>query len=224
MSIDSIGASSLSALTQIPMNTPLQGTDADGDHDGSVGRASGGHRAHGGGAFMKSVLQALGQSGVDTGDQSSSNSGVSQALHAFMHSLFGALHAMTASQSGGASGSDPVSAVTGSSSGSGAVDSDGDHDGSGQAAGVASGYGSPSTRLQSLIQALGDGQGGTQSPAVAELQSAFQNLVTAMNGNSQAANGTSPTLQSFLRNLLPDLNTQPSLQSAAVGGMANTTA
>lgn len=221
MSIDSIGASSLSSLSQIPFNQPVQSTggDSDGDNDGSVSKVSGGHHRHGGG-MMKSIMAALGQSGVKTSEQSSSSSDVSQAMHAFMHALFGAMHAMEGSQASGAAESNPASGVAGTNPVGGANDSEG----TGQTGSVASGYSSPSTTLQSLIQTLGSGQDGASNPAVADLQNAFQNLMTAMNGTAPTANGSSPTLQSFLQNLLPDLSAQQNLRSAAVGSLANTSA
>lgn len=215
MSIDSIGASTLSSLTQIPPNPAVQGVggDTDGDNDSSVGGVSGGHHKHGGGgAFMKSVLQALGQSGINLGDQSSPSSDVSQAMHAFMHALFGAMHVMNGSQASGTAESAQASGATGNS------------EGNGQTGGVASGYSSPATTLQNLIQTLGSGQDGAPNPAVVDLQNAFQNLLTAVNRTAPTANGSSPTLQSFLQNLLPDLSTQQNLHSAAVGNLANTSA
>lgn len=220
MSIDSIGAGSLPSLSQIQINQPLlqsAGVASAGDSDASVSKTSGGHHRHGGG-MMKSVMEALGQSGVNTGDQSSPGSDVSQAMHAFMHALFGAMQSVGGSEASGAAESNPVSGVN--------TPADGTNDsgGSARAGSVASGYRSPSTTLQSVIRALGSGQGSSSSTAVADLQNAFQNLLTAMNGNAQKANGSSPTLQSFLQNLVPDLNNQQSLRSAAVGSLANMSA
>ncbi len=183
---------------------------SDGDGDGS----GGGVGAVGSGGLMSSVFQTLNQLGLSLptqqgasgiqgvassdGDSDGSGSagatpGVGHAMHAFMHSLFQALQQANGSSQG------TGSSVAGASTATPVP------------------YGGLDTALQGLLQSVGSNSG---SAADAQLNTAFQNLVTAMNGNGSAggssassgtgssANSNSATLQQFLQTLLQNLQSQ----------------
>ena len=178
-----------------------QNSDSGSD---STSPVSGGHHHHHGGDMMNAIMESLGQMGVgpDATASTTSTAGAStaltpqQALSAFMQDLFAAAQ----NQTSGASG---VSAATGTGS-----------------TGTSSSY--LSNAIQSIVQELGNGSSTsdasnstpalttTQQTNLSNLQSAFQNLVTAMGGNSK----TTGSLQTFLTNLESNIGQQSSVNSS----------
>ena len=178
-----------------------QNSDSGSD---STSPVSGGHHHHHGGDMMNAIMESLGKMGVgpDATAGTTSTAGAStaltpqQALSAFMQDLFAAAQ----NQTSGASG---VSAATGTGS-----------------TGTSSSY--LSNAIQSIVQELGNGSSTsdasnstpalttTQQTNLSNLQSAFQNLVTAMGGNSK----TTGSLQTFLTNLESNIGQQSSVNSS----------
>jgi hypothetical protein len=213
-SIDS--TSVVANLQMFQLNTATQsgmrGVDSDGDNDGSggAGRARGGD----GRAFMHSVFQTLSQLGLITPNQGSGSgtpaaqasadtggaganssslpsgdqSNVRHALHAFMHSLFHALR-----------GTESAQATAGDSSAQG----------DGSASASPPDYTDVTSALQTLLQNVGsDSSGSSTQGNTGDLQTAFQNLVQALDAGGSTSSSAQPTLQSFLQALLQNLNGQ----------------
>jgi hypothetical protein len=215
-----INNSSLWSSAQVCGSSAVTGAAGGSDGNTGAGRA---HR-HGGG-MMKDVMQALSAmglspdaassgagtaaSGSSSADGTSDPSQVQQALHQFMHDLF---QTMQSAQSG-----QPAT---------GSVDSS-------TTAGAASPYANMESTLQTMIGDLASGTSAS-SGTLGNLQSDFQNLVSAMGGNSSAAGNSSnsgtgdtstsaATLQTFLTNLEQEMASHQ-MTPNAVGNNVSTQA
>jgi hypothetical protein len=135
--------------------------------------------------------------GSATSAASASTPAVAQDLNGFLHSLFQVLK-----QDGLGSGTGaatPASAGTALSTGTGASPGAGQY------------QGSLVSSLQTLIGQVGST--GSTNPAIANLDASFQNLVQGVSGNgastaassSNATSSSNAALQSFLNNLLQNL-------------------
>ncbi len=203
------GSANLSYLQPATNSTPT-GVDADGNNGSSgVARKSN---------FLNAIERALGQtlsgsSGASSatpasGSTSSSSSAQDPqaALQAFLQSLFAAL-----TQSGGQG--------TASDNGSPSVAGAGHHHHHGAS--------NLTANIQNLLQQLSSGSPGTStgnstsSNALSNLNSSFQNLINSISASQgQGASATTPNLQSFLQNLLQDLNGGQNISGAAVSTQA----
>jgi len=204
-------------------------SDRDDDHDGSGMRPPGvaGHR--GGGPLVRSLMQALSQLGLAAAPQgpapagtgaggadsdgdndgsggasaSNNNSSVAQAMQSLLHALFQTLRQEQSGAAANGSMSDSTSAQTTS---------------------AAAPYSQVGTDLQALIQQLGTGTSGSQSSDVSGLQSAYSNLVSALQarGTGTANTGAAPDLQAVLQAMLQDLPASQRAPVSALGGSVNT--
>lgn len=182
------------ALSQVGM------TDSDGDSDGSSGV-----RKAGKSNFLSAIEQALGQSlpsssttssaGSSTSNATPSTSDPQAALQAFMQNLFAALGQINGGQGSGS-------------------DSDGDNDGSKAVSGTGKHGSQLAAKLQTLLQQLSAnnqttsaGTQGSGTDPLSNLNASFQNLIDSMNAaqGQNATAGNTPTLQSFLQNLMQDI-------------------
>ena len=211
MSIDSVSSTVVSTASVTVSgitgsNAPSGPAPADRDPDGG-GRIRGGF-----GALITSIFEALGQAGVgqpaqsgqtssstQTSDSSGSGSSAQsplQALESFLQTLFQAL----AGEPGGGQ----------SSNGSA---SSGHHH-----------HGGLVAKLQALLQDVGGNSSSsdTNQGNTSDLSSAFQNLVSALGGSASGAGA--PTLQSFLQNLIQDLQSHGGSSTAAMGGVVSASA
>lgn len=222
MNLSSINSSSLFANA---IASTGRTSAATGDTSSSAGGVAGPrHRQRDGEEFMQAVQQAFSQMGINlptpssavsSGQQNQASGGsvsgsqaIAQDMHQLMHDLFAALR-------------------QGQSSAGAAADRD--HDRSPSSA-VNAGYANFSSGLQGLVQQLASGSTSTNGPLSA-LQTDFATLLTEVQkqsgGNSNAAGSAttsqSPTLQSFLQNLLNNLAGQSPV-AAAVGSVVSAVA
>ena len=170
----------------------------------SISGVGSGHQ-HGGGEFLKNVLQSLqslglnlptanpgGTTAAGSADSDGNNDqngvtislpgNVQQALHTFLHDLHQAL-----TQAGAQLQTTGISTT----------DSNGDNGGS-PASGIQSGYSNFNSNLSSLINSLNNNSGGNGT-----LQTDFSNLVQALGGSSTNPN---LTVQNFLHQLQTNAN------------------
>lgn len=213
MNISSLGSSQLSSLQFSRIN-------GQGNGNCEAGGVQGGPPP--GGKLDSAVLQALSDIGIVTGDSSSSDSStttgdststdtgtsnIASAFQSFMHTLMSTLHAQSASgQTDSSSGSD--------SSTVGQVQGD-------RPPPPPGGAGRMESDLESLIQKLSssstDSSSSTADSGTSDLQSSFQNLLTALGATSSADTGS--TLNKFLQAL------ETRMQGASSSGnVVNTTA
>ncbi len=193
--------------------TPKAGGVARIDTRESAGNSSAGksqlNRSGGGNPLAGSVLQTMGQLGVNLPQQpagkptpsetslstSTGGGSVKQALHSFMHDLYQASRSSTA---GGASPQPEAKKSQGAS------------------------YEGLASKLQGLAQQAGSGNG---NEALGKLKTSFDNLVKELSSSatsqSSASAAKTPTLQEFLQKLsgnLPDGGQSP------LGSLVNTAA
>jgi hypothetical protein len=200
--------------------------DRDGDHDGSGMRPPGVADHRSGGPLVRSLMQALSQLGLGgmpqrrasaaTGADSdgdndgsgrasaaSGNSSVAQAMQSFLHALLQTLRQEQSGAAANGSASDSTSAQTTS---------------------AAAPYSQVGTDLQALIQQLGNGTPGSQSSNVSGLQSAYNNLVSALQSSGTGSTGssnTAPHLQAVLQAMLQDLPANQRAPVSALGESVN---
>lgn len=178
--------------------------------------------------FMQAIEQALGQSlGSSVAPAATAatdvNAGTGQdpaaAVQAFMHGLLSALH-----QSGNNTGSATD------------ADRDGDNDAGGESSDIGKGGSNMAAKIQNLLQqfsannqsALTDNQSasagiqGSATDPLSNLNSSFQDMINTLNPSqgSSAANANSPTLQSFLQNLMQNLSNGQNITGAVVSTKA----
>ncbi|MHB1333706.1 MAG: hypothetical protein ACYCY1_14015 [Sulfuriferula sp.] len=180
MSISNIGSNPVISSLQFSGISPVasQGSNSDGDNDGSSVSRVGGN----GGRFASAINQALAQIGVTPGSSSSvtgsstatdpnsttaSTQDPQQALAAFMQNLFASLQSQNSGQ------------TNASNSG---TDSDGDRDGSSAASAVSG--------------ASGKGHHGHHGGGLGKMESSLQNLIQQISSSSPAAASTDATTDS----------------------------
>lgn len=80
-------------------------------------------------------------------------------------------------------------------------------------------------KLQSLLQQVSNGSAATATPGpLADLNTAFQNLFSALHPADSEGTATPPTLQDFLQKLVQNIRGSGADTGAATGGLINTTA
>ena len=225
-SISGLGSLS-NVLPTSNKNRMAGGRGNDGDNDGSkvsggVGRAN----------FMSAIEQALGQSlsrnagAVTAAVPPNSASATSpaqdpqSALNPFLHNLFAALNQATGSGNGASATDNP------SNMGNPSVSGIGHHHHGGS---------NLTANIQSLLQQLSSSSQSTSSSnssmsssnsirgtdAISNLSSSFQGLMSAVDtSQGRGASSTTPSVQSFLQNLLQDLKGGQNISGAVISTKA----
>jgi len=225
-SISGLGSLS-NVLPTSNKNRMAGGRGNDGDNDGSkvsggVGRAN----------FMSAIEQALGQSlsrsagGVTAAVTPNSTSATNpahdpqSALNPFLHNLFAALNQATGSGNGASATDNP------SNMGNPSVSGVGHHHHGGS---------NLTASIQSLLQQLSSSSQSTSSSnssmsssnpirgtdAISNLSSSFQGLMSAVDtSQGRGASATTPSVQSFLQNLLQDLKGGQNISGAVISTKA----
>jgi hypothetical protein len=208
----------------------VSGKVSDGDNDGSSG--IGGATGSGPSSFLSTIVQALEQSLSSSAGSSPATSSTSSAvtntsttasnsaqnpeaaLQAFMQNLFATIGQPGGSSPAGTAGNAPGSTPSGVEGHRGHH-----HDGGQLSAGI-----------QSLLQQLNanssqsssSGSATDSNNALNGLNSSFQNLVSSLDatqGVNQNAAGT-PTLQSFLQNLMQNIGSAQNTSGSVVSTLA----
>jgi hypothetical protein len=156
-----------------------------------------------------SSTAAAGSTGATAGTSATAGTGAAtaaspaQQVQSFLYSLFQALKAGLGTP--GAAGTAASGTATGSGSSAGQY------------------AGSLASSLQSLIQQLGSG--GSASPQVANLESAFSGLIGASSGSAgstaAAASTSNASLQGLLTNLLQNVQSAGASSIPTVGSAVN---
>ena len=225
-SISGLGSLS-NVLPTSNKNRMAGGRGNDGDNDGSkvsggVGRAN----------FMSAIEQALGQSlsrsagavtaAVTPNSASATNPAKDpqSALNPFLHNLFAALNQATGSGNGASATDNP------SNMGNPSVSGVGHHHHGGS---------NLTENIQSLLQQLSSSSQNTSSSnsgmsssnpirgtdAISNLSSSFQGLMSAVDtSQGRGASSTTPSVQSFLQNLLQDLKGGQNISGAVISTKA----
>ena len=225
-SISGLGSLS-NVLPTSNKNRMAGGRGNDGDNDGSkvsggVGRAN----------FMSAIEQALGQSlsrsagavtaAVTPNSPSATNpvKDPQSALNPFLHNLFAALNQATGSGNGASATDNP------SNMGNPSVSGIGHHHHGGS---------NLTANIQSLLQQLSSSSQSTSSSnssmsssnsirgtdAISNLSSSFQGLMSAVDtSQGRGASSTTPSVQSFLQNLLQDLKGGQNISGAVISTKA----
>ena len=225
-SISGLGSLS-NVLPTSNKNRMAGGRGNDGDNDGSkvsggVGRAN----------FMSAIEQALGQSlsrsagavtaAVTPNSASATNPAKDpqSALNPFLHNLFAALNQATGSGNGASATDNP------SNMGNPPVSGIGHHHHGGS---------NLTENIQSLLQQLSSSSQNTSSSnsgmsssnpirgtdAISNLSSSFQGLMSAVDtSQGRGASSTTPSVQSFLQNLLQDLKGGQNISGAVISTKA----
>ena len=225
-SISGLGSLS-NVLPTSNKNRMAGGRGNDGDNDGSkvsggVGRAN----------FMSAIEQALGQSlsrsagavtaAVTPNSPSATNpvKDPQSALNPFLHNLFAALNQATGSGNGASATDNP------SNMGNPSVSGVGHHHHGGS---------NLTANIQSLLQQLSSSSQSTSSSnssmsssnsirgtdAISNLSSSFQGLMSAVDtSQGRGASSTTPSVQSFLQNLLQDLKGGQNISGAVISTKA----
>lgn len=208
-----------------------RGADRDGDNEATGSTEPARTRQDGGGQLLNAVAQTLSQlglgqpgqiavtapaaipkaSGNNTTDSAPSSNGqnVDQTLQTFMHTLFQALNP------GGVPG------LNGSPRPASLVDNN-DSPARAQGSGGAPGYTNLVTQMQSFVQNLGSKSSSAVS-APSDLNAAFQNLTQALGANAdQAAGSSQASLQSFMQDLLQNLQNAGNPPLSGLGNAVKT--
>ena len=225
-SISGLGSLS-NVLPTSNKNRMAGGRGNDGDNDGSkvsggVGRAN----------FMSAIEQALGQSlsrsagavtaAVTPNSPSATNpvKDPQSALNPFLHNLFAALNQARGSGNGTSATDNP------SNMGNPSVSGVGHHHHGGS---------NLTANIQSLLQQLSSSSQSTSSSnssmsssnsirgtdAISNLSSSFQGLMSAVDtSQGRGASSTTPSVQSFLQNLLQDLKGGQNISGAVISTKA----
>ena len=225
-SISGLGSLS-NVLPTSNKNRMAGGRGNDGDNDGSkvsggVGRAN----------FMSAIEQALGQSlsrsagavtaAVTPNSPSATNpvKDPQSALNPFLHNLFAALNQARGSGNGTSATDNP------SNMGNPSVSGVGHHHHGGS---------NLTENIQSLLQQLSSSSQNTSSSnsgmsssnpirgtdAISNLSSSFQGLMSAVDtSQGRGASSTTPSVQSFLQNLLQDLKGGQNISGAVISTKA----
>ena len=225
-SISGLGSLS-NVLPTSNKNRMAGGRGNDGDNDGSkvsggVGRAN----------FMSAIEQALGQSlsrsagavtaAVTPNSPSATNpvKDPQSALNPFLHNLFAALNQARGSGNGASATNNP------SNMGNPSVSGVGHHHHGGS---------NLTENIQSLLQQLSSSSQNTSSSnsgmsssnpirgtdAISNLSSSFQGLMSAVDtSQGRGASSTTPSVQSFLQNLLQDLKGGQNISGAVISTKA----
>ena len=225
-SISGLGSLS-NVLPTSDKNRMAGGRGNDGDNDGSkvsggVGRAN----------FMSAIEQALGQSlsrsagavtaAVTPNSPSATNpvKDPQSALNPFLHNLFAALNQASGLGAGTSATDNP------SSMGNPSVSGVGHHHHGGS---------NLTENIQSLLQQLSSSSQNTSSSnsgmsssnpirgtdAISNLSSSFQGLMSAVDtSQGRGASSTTPSVQSFLQNLLQDLKGGQNISGAVISTKA----
>ena len=225
-SISGLGSLS-NVLPTSNKNRMAGGRGNDGDNDGSkvsggVGRAN----------FMSAIEQALGQSlsrsagavtaAVTPNSPSATNpvKDPQSALNPFLHNLFAALNQARGSGNGASATDNP------SNMGNPSVSGVGHHHHGGS---------NLTENIQSLLQQLSSSSQNTSSSnsgmsssnpirgtdAISNLSSSFQGLMSAVDtSQGRGASSTTPSVQSFLQNLLQDLKGGQNISGAVISTKA----
>ena len=225
-SISGLGSLS-NVLPTSNKNRMAGGRGNDGDNDGSkvsggVGRAN----------FMSAIEQALGQSlsrsagavtaAVTPNSPSATNpvKDPQSALNPFLHNLFAALNQAWGSGNGASATDNP------SNMGNPSVSGVGHHHHGGS---------NLTENIQSLLQQLSSSSQNTSSSnsgmsssnpirgtdAISNLSSSFQGLMSAVDtSQGRGASSTTPSVQSFLQNLLQDLKGGQNISGAVISTKA----
>lgn len=197
--------------------------DKDGDNDANASPGSVRGR-QGGGQLLSAVAQTLSQlglgqagqiavtapsatqntSGNNNTDSAPSNRNIDPALHTFMHSLFQAMNQGSAQAANAPAATDS--------------DEDGSRVKASSSPGTSS-YTDLVSKLQSFVQNL-----GSSSSATSDLNTAFRNLQQAAGANG-ASGGNSPvSLQSFLQDLLKNLQSAGNPSLSVLANVVSTSA
>ena len=225
-SISGLGSLS-NVLPTSNKNRMAGGRGNDGDNDGSkvsggVGRAN----------FMSAIEQALGQSlsrsagavtAAVTPNSASATNPVKDpqsALNPFLHNLFASLNQARGSGNGASATDNP------SNMGNPSVSGVGHHHHGGS---------NLTENIQSLLQQLSSSSQNTSSSnsgmsssnpirgtdAISNLSSSFQGLMSAVDtSQGRGASSTTPSVQSFLQNLLQDLKGGQNISGAVISTKA----
>lgn len=209
-------------------------SDRDGDNEATGSIEPARARQDGGGQLLNAVAQTLSQLGLgqpgqiavtapaaipkasdnNTTDSAPSNNGqnVDQTLQTFMHTLFQSLNPGGAP---GPNGSTRPASLTDNNDSPAKV----------QGPGGAPGYTNLVTQLQSFVQNLGSKSNSAASAASAtsDLNAAFRTLTQALGANADTvASSSQPSLQSFLQDLLQNLQNAGSPPLSGLGNVVKT--
>lgn len=208
--------SGLSALSSLSSLLPASTQRVAGDSDSDSAKSSGGI---GKSNFMSAISQALDQSlsgssgATSTSHKTSTTAQDPQAaLQGFLQNLFASLGQVNvAGKAGDSDGSQPLSGAGSRHGGHGSHDSN------------------IAASLQGLLQQLSangttnsssnDGSSSGTSNSLSNLNSSFQNLITSIN-SAQGQTAPTPTLQSFLQNLMQDIGKGQNISGTLVSTQA----